>query len=457
MRSLFLKVFLWFWLAMALVIVAFILSTELTRTNEPFPRDSVTDNYTAFIAQNAAYTFERDGQQGLADYLLRLEEQASVRPRLFDEQGTELSGLGAQPGALALIPRVTAHAVGPLRNPPGEKPLIGFAVLSGSGRRYVFVVQPGPRSAPRLNNLWSLVPRILAVLLTAGLLCYLLARYIVSPVVKLRAVTRQVSGGDLSARVGPLLGGRRDELAAMGRDFDVMATRIETLMTAQQRLLRDISHELRSPLARLNVALDLARKRAGEKAASALDRIERESHRINELVGQLLTLVRWESSADEPRKETVDLAHLVMDVAADADYEARSQNREVRVLSADECQTTGTYSLLRSAVENVVRNALRYTDEATTVEVSLQCKRAGDNEQAVITVRDHGPGVPDEMLGEIFRPFYRVEEARDPVSGGTGLGLAITARAISLHHGTLTAANVPGGGFIVEIRLPATP
>lgn len=457
MRSLFLKVFLWFWLAMALVILALVLTTELTRSDEQFPRDSLTDNYTGFIAQNAASAYEREGQSSLAGYLEGLERQANVRPRLYDEHGTELSGLGAQPGAPALIPRVIARSNGPVRNTPGEKPLIGFPVLTDGGRRYAFVVQPGPRPAPSANNLWSLVPRILAVLLTAGALCYLLTRYLVSPVVKLRAVTRQVSGGDLSARVGPLLGRRRDELAAMGRDFDAMATKIETLMISQQRLLRDISHELRSPLARMNVALDLTRRRcAGDKAATALERIEREALRINEMIGQLLTLVRWESNADGLRQETIDLRRLVMEVAADADFEARGQNRTVRVVACDDCRTKGKYSLLRSAVENVVRNALRYTEEGTAVEVSLRCRSANGNGNAVITVRDHGPGVPSETLADIFRPFYRVEEARDPDSGGTGLGLAITARAVSLHNGTVAAANAPDGGFIVEINIPIT-
>jgi signal transduction histidine kinase len=456
MRSLFLKVFLWFWLAMALVIGAFFITTELTRTEDVFSMHALTDKYTAFIAQNAALAYERDGQPGLTIYLERMERETDIRARLFDEQGQELSGLGAQPGAPELVSRAAARASGPVVNPSAKQLLLAFPIRTEAERRYVFVVGSNARFGPPPRNLWSLVPRILAVLLTAGVLCYLLARYIVSPVVKLRTVTRQVARGDLSARVGPLLGRRRDELAAMGRDFDAMATRIEALMIAQQRLLRDISHELRSPLARLNVALDLARKRAGREAASALERIEREARRINEMIGQLLALVRWESSADGLRQETIDLRRLVMEVAEDADFEARGQNREVRVVTCDDCRTTGTYSLLRSAVENVIRNALRYTDEGTTVDVSLQCQGTNGEGRAVIIVRDHGPGVPEEMLAEIFRPFYRVEEARDPDSGGTGLGLAITARAIRLHDGTVSAANAPDKGLIVEINLPLT-
>ena len=213
---------------------------------------------------------------------------------------------------------------------------------------------------------------------------------------------------------------------------------------------------LAPPLARLNVALDLARRRAGDKAAGALERIERESRRINEMIGQLLTLIRGEGDAEGMRQETVDLSRLVTQVSEDADFEARSQNRTVRVIACDDCRTMGTYALLRSAVENVIRNAVRYTDEGTAVEVSLQCLDIVGDAYGIITVRDHGPGVPEETHADIFRPFYRVEEARDPDSGGTGLGLAITARSVSLHNGTVRAFNAPDRGLIVEMRIPVT-
>jgi len=302
----------------------------------------------------------------------------------------------------------------------------------------------------------ALLARVLAAMLTAGLLCYMLARYIVSPVVKLRAVTRQLTEGDLSARVGPLMGTRRDELADMGRDFDAMAARIEALLGAQQRLLRDISHELRSPLARLGVALDLLRKRTGPEAETHLARIEREAARLNEMIGQLLSLSRWETGADAARARRVDLPALVREVSEDADFEARSQNRSVEITDCDACETAGTPALLRSAFENVVRNAVRHAPEGTTVRVSLNCLGSGTNDgEAVLRVRDEGPGVPEEALKEIFRPFYRVDDSRTRETGGVGLGLAITERAVRLHSGTVTAANVPGGGgFVVEIRLP---
>jgi two-component system sensor histidine kinase CpxA len=228
-----------------------------------------------------------------------------------------------------------------------------------------------------------------------------------------------------------------------------MAARIEALLSAQQRLLRDISHELRSPLARLGVAVGLLRKRTGPEAEGYLARIERESERLNEMIGQLLALSRWEAGAEGVTRVALDLAALVREVAEDADFEARGQGRSVELDECEECRTAGTPALLRSAFENVVRNAVRHTPEGSSASVSLKCQRGKGEGEAVLTVLDKGPGVPEEALKEIFRPFYRVDDSRTRETGGTGLGLANTERAVRLHGG-----NVPGGGFAVEIRLP---
>jgi signal transduction histidine kinase len=453
MRSLFLRVFLWFWLAMALVTGAFLLSTELSRHRPQFPRNTLTDRYTALTALTAARAYERGGQPSLVNYLAEVEQATGLHARLYNERGAELSGLAPLPGAGELA-RHTAQTRLPFFEPPGERVQLAFPTTTDTGHTYVFVGACNAPFPPPPLNPWTLVPRILAVLLTAGLLCYLLARYIVSPVVKLRAVTQQVAGGDLSARVGPLLGTRRDELAAMGHDFDAMAMRIETLVQAQQRLIRDISHELRSPLARLVVALDLARKRAGTDATSALDRIELEASRLNAMIGHLLTLARAESSMDGRRREPVDLAAIVREVVADANFEAGHTNRTVWLATCERCHLDGIEPLLRSAVENVVRNAVHYTPEGTSVEVALQREAERGREAAIISVRDHGAGVPANALADIFRPFYRVADARERESGGVGLGLAIAERAVRLHHGSVTATNHPDGGLVIELRLP---
>jgi two-component system sensor histidine kinase CpxA len=296
--------------------------------------------------------------------------------------------------------------------------------------------------------------RLLVVLLVGGIFCFWLARYLTKPFVNLRATTNQLAEGNLGARVEAKLTKRHDEVGQLGRDFNGMAERLETTVKAQQRLLGDISHELRSPLARLGVALGLARQRSGPDAAGSLDRIERESDNLNEMIRQLLTLTRLESGTDSRKRTNVDLAALVRDVAEDADFEARSLNRSVQVVASDKCSINGVEELLRSAVENVVRNAVRFTPEGTAVEVALTRQNGAADNFAVISVRDRGNGVPDESLEKIFRPFYRTEDARDRQSGGgTGLGLAITERAVRMHGGTVEATNAPGGGLSVKMKL----
>jgi signal transduction histidine kinase len=462
-RSLFLKVFLWFWLAMVVVIATLAVTTHLTRSPQTFHPPQFIEKVLTGYARHAAAAYERDGAAGLGAYLNHVLDETGTRNQLFDANGTELTGADAQPRVREVAAQVAQTGQPFFRNVGGGM-LEVRPVAARDGGRYAFVTympMGGPPPVERhfafwifSESTWLLLVRVLAVVAAAGALCWLLARYIVTPVVKLREVTRQVTEGDLSARVGPRLGGRRDELAAMGHDFDAMASRVETLVGAQTRLLRDISHELRSPLARLVVALDLARKRAGQAAAGDLDRIEREAKRLNEMIGQLLTLSRWESDGNGRRAERFDLAALVREVAADADFEAQGQNCSVVVTNSDACETKGTPQLLRSAVENVVRNAVRYTPEETTVKISLRCLRVGEASEAVITVKDEGAGVPEESLQDIFRPFYRMDDSRTRETGGTGLGLAITERAVRLHGGTVSAANVEGGGFVVELRLP---
>ena len=268
----------------------------------------------------------------------------------------------------------------------------------------------------------------------------------------------------------PALGGRRDELASLAADFDEMAEKIQLLLDSQRRLLGDISHELRSPLARLNVALELARQRSGETAQSALERIQREAETLNEMIGQLLALTRLESGAEEISKTEFDLSLLLREIVKDADFEARARNRSVKLGSAMTAIVNGVPSLLRRAIENVVRNAVHHTAENTQVEIELLESAAqtghgvasestatwnGANDAVSIVVRDHGPGVPTQALSEIFRPFYRVDEARDREAGGVGLGLAIAERAVRLHAGTIKASNAPDGGLLVTITLPS--
>jgi two-component system sensor histidine kinase CpxA len=308
------------------------------------------------------------------------------------------------------------------------------------------------------------------MLATSGLVCYGLVRYLTAPLVSLRAATTRLAAGDLAARTGAAEHSRRDEVADLGRDFDAMAERIEALVVAQRRLLGDISHELRSPLARLSIGLALARRYATNGAATeqidaAFERIKRETTRLNLLIEQLLQLVRLEGDSVTSEHQTVDLEQLLREVVGDANFEVQgvhasnADRRAVLATRCSPCRTSGSAELLRSAVENVVRNAVRYTRPDTVVEVSLHCEPAGNGQRstAVICVRDHGEGVPAEALENLFRPFYRVADARDRESGGVGLGLAITERAVRSHGGSVSAANEPEGGLVVQMRLPISP
>ncbi len=282
--------------------------------------------------------------------------------------------------------------------------------------------------------------------ITGAIFCYFISRYLTRPLAKLGDAAARIAEGKLSTRVDPSLTKRRDEVADLARNFDHMAERIEALVTGQRRLLADVSHELRSPLARLTVALGLV-KQGSDDAAENLERIGDEARRLDTLIGQLLTLTRIDSGAGRGAPVPFDLANLVQEVATDGDFEARAHNRRVVVQQADPCSVAGFEEVLRGAVENVVRNAIRFTAEGTAVDVSLSCSGS----HAILRVRDRGPGVPDAMLKEIFLPFRR---AAAQSNDGAGLGLAIAERAVNLHRGSIRATNVAGGGLSIEIAIP---
>jgi len=444
-RSLYLKIFIWFWLAMIIINVVLFAAFALTRPT-PTRRSWREIAQVGPNAQRAAEIYEQSGPAGLSTALQAIEKSSGVSATFFDESGNELSGRTVPPAAQEL--RAKAIESRDIEFHFAEQStLVARPVVSAKGQRYIYIAHiPRPPFQPTFQTLGL---RLLVVLVIGGIFCYWLARYLTQPILKLRTTTNELAGGNLGARVSTKLAKRRDEVGELGRDFNSMAERLESMVKAQQRLLGDISHELRSPLARLGVALGLARQRSGAEANGALDRIERESDNLNEMISQLLTLTRLESGTDVRKRTDVDLAALVKEVAEDADFEARSLNRAVQVVSSDKCSINGVEELLRSAVENVVRNALRYTPEGTAVEVAL----SRQNGHAVISVRDRGNGVPEEALEKIFRPFYRTEDARDRQSGGgTGLGLAITERAVRMHGGSVQAVNIPGGGLAVEMK-----
>jgi two-component system, OmpR family, sensor histidine kinase CpxA len=449
MKSLFLRIFLSFWIAQALFLVLAILVTLAFR-----PRTSTWEALRTAALNDAVSAYEEGGEAQLRRYMEGLEGSQHVRAYLFDERGNEVSHRGAPDWAMRV-------AAGGPRNPRDgfiipAPPVQRDSRASSDGRhRYTLVLglPPGPRVFFGPRGLP--VPGLIIAIISSGLVCYFLAWYMTKPIVRLRAATRQLAAGDLTARSGAPISKRRDEVAGLMRDFDGMAERMELLVKAQSRLLNDISHELRSPLARLNVALGLARQRAGVESADMLDRIELEASRLNELIGRILTLARLEDGEQRVPQTPVPLDELVANVAEDAEFEAQERHCHVHtVIPEGDWGVRGNDSLLHSAVENVVRNAIRYTQEGTSVEIELMSEKKGSGTEAVLRVSDSGPGVPEDALGKLFEPFYRLDDARGRLTGGVGLGLAITERAVRFHGGKVSASNRGEGGLMVEIRLP---
>jgi two-component system sensor histidine kinase CpxA len=448
MRSLFLKIFLSFWMATALFTVLVILSTiALAPTREISAIEALQPKFLS----EAVEAYQSGGADKARDYLHNLNETQHGRSVLFNEEGP-LTGHGVRPWFIetAKGQRRTADTFLGRMNPHIQ--MLKASMTGSDGHTYTLVTELPPGKNPMFGRVPYL--GIFIAILTSGLVCYFLAQFLTSPILRLRAATQKLAAGDLSARAGGKTSPGGDEISQLVLDFDLMAEQIEKLVNAQSRLLKDISHELRSPLARLQVALELARQRTGPDAQSALERISLESERMNQLIGSLMTVARLDSGAGGMKKVPVQLEALIEEVARDAAFEAQSRNRQVEAEILEELPVVGDPALLRSAIENVVRNATRYTNDGTTVNIRAERAQNGRGEEAVIRVSDSGSGVPDEALDKIFQPFYRIDDARGRNTGGVGLGLAITEQAVRLHGGSVTASNLVEGGLAVEIRLP---
>jgi signal transduction histidine kinase len=450
MKSLFLKIFLSFWLAQALFIVVAILVTVAMR---PTRQVSTVEAQQSKILTEAVAVYQTGGTERLHEFLRGIRDTQHLRTVLFRD-GESLLGHSVPPWFVEVAKgqrRTTDTLLGRL-NPRFQ--MLRVSMTGSDGHNYMLVTELppgqsalfGPNGVPGLG--------IFIAVLTSGLVCYLLAQFLTSPVIRLRTATQKLASGDLSARVGGSASQTGDEISQLLRDFDLMAEQIEKLVNAQSRLLKDISHELRSPLARMTVALELARQRTGPEGQSILDRISLESNRMNELIGSLTTIARLESGSGSIRKQPVQLEDLVQEIARDAAFEAQARNIQVECEILDELPVTGDPALLRSAVENVVRNATRYTRPGTAVAIRAEKKKSGNVEEAYIQVSDSGPGVSEGELDKIFEPFYRIDDARERSTGGVGLGLAITDQAIRLHGGSVRASNSPEGGLLVEMHIP---
>ncbi|THC46888.1 two-component sensor histidine kinase [Massilia sp. Mn16-1_5] len=347
---------------------------------------------------------------------------------------------------LAFVPR-QLRAGAPPTGTPGQPPAAAPGDPHAGPRGPDFGRGEGPRGPFGPGWPFSKPIPLLASIIVSLLFAFLLAWYFSRPIRALRTAFEAAAAGDLAPRFATSPSGG-DELNDLGRDFDRMSARLRALMDGQRRLLHDVSHELRSPLARLQAAIGLAHQQP-EKMAASLERIERESVRMDKLVGELLTLSRLEANPDLPKHETLDMAELVDSIASDARFEAGPDGPAVDVQIDGEPQVAGAPDLLWSAIENVVRNAVKHGGAGGSVELRLHA----DAGLVHLDVLDRGPGIAPDDLPTIFQPFFRSNPTKNNVDGH-GLGLAIAERVVHAHGGAIRAQNREGGGFQVSITLP---
>jgi len=439
MNSLFAKILLWFWATLVITTIGSAFLSGLSGSRPYLTR------VVAFQLAEARAAYETGGQPGLQQFTHRFHAAFGGEGILADASGHDLLTGADESGLLDQSREESRFRAVRLR---------GAAISrnSGDGRYWFIFVVPHARL-----GYWFLAPQHWWMMAAGVFLCYLLAYYLTHPVRQLQRAVERFGRGDLAARAKTR---RRDELGDLGRTFDRMADRIQTLVDAEHRLLLDISHELRSPLARLRVAVELAR--SGENREQHLDRIDREAERLNSLVGGLLQVTRAEGEPDSLRREPVRLDRLLEELVTESALEARAHGSEVRLMGAQSVTIQGDAELLRRAIENVIRNAIRHAPEGTAVEASLEAangplpsrdRQGAGAGRVTLRIRDYGPGVPEQELPRIFDAFYRVEPDRDRASGGAGLGLSIARRAVELHKGTIRARNAQPG-LLVEIDLP---
>jgi signal transduction histidine kinase len=408
LRSIFAKLTLWFFITLLVSLAAFLLTTVLLDPRPAEQRRAFSPFHKLEMSL-AVDAYERGGKEELARTIAKFEAVLPPFP-----EGHKL--LGADGRDL-----VSGEDFSVRLSKTGERDHFGF-VRSDDGK-YIYMFPHPPRPGPL-----GLIPFYLWIALLVALMAWVFARYLGSPLRELRETVRRFGNGDLSLRTHSR---RHDEVGDLARDFDQMADRIETLLTAERRLLQDVSHELRSPLTRLSLAISLSRA----------EQAKEEIARLSSLIGELTEMTRAEGDPDAMAREPFDLSEMLETEAATYDLELRIEAGLV---------VQGRPAHLRRALENVLQNATRYKPPGSKILVAAT--REGG--YISVSIRDFGPGVPPEMLGHLFRPFFRVENDRSRDSGGTGLGLAIAQRAVRLHHGEISARNA-SPGLEVTIKLPA--
>jgi two-component system OmpR family sensor kinase len=486
MHSLFVRIFVLFWIAMAIIVagsiaVTFTVAAREYESREFQRRPSIAIEASQVLAKGgigALRTWLRANDHTMADrdlYIIGpdaqdilgrpLSEIAARRLQFFRESMSD-ADLGGRPPDLE-PPRppgggrpgagVEGSPDG-LAAPPGPAPRnfrpqrVAPQIVAPDGTAYTVLLVPRRPSIFGALSLPGISARILGIaLVVSAFASWWLAQHLSAPIRRMQEGARALAGERLDVRVSAGLDGRKDEVAVLAREFDAMADRLRANRTALTRLLGDISHELRSPLARMRLALGLARQPNADTLRQ-LDRMDREIERLDVLISQVLKLARLNGTDIPFEREPFDVDELIDEVVHDAAFEGAAKGCKVQVVGAAHSVVSGNRELLRSAIENVLRNAVRYSPQGAPVEVAVERSAAG----LTVSVRDRGTGVPAGELERIFEPFYRVAESRDRDSGGEGIGLAITSQVMKAHGGTARADNRVGGGLEVQLNLPST-
>jgi signal transduction histidine kinase len=428
------SLYLWVLLAMVGILsLSFVAFRAISEQIKAEKIDPVYDRFDELQLESARNIQQKWGQDALAQYLRKLDGLFSGSHYLLNSSGKDLvSGEDRSD----MLPK-----------PPADKSRTArhghWEITHRSADGKFWFAAEGQDLPPRI---WSFLPYYFLVLGATGILCWIAAAGVISPIRKIASSIAQFGRGDLSVRVET---DRDDEIGQLGRSFNEMAERLERLIVSERRLLGDISHELRSPLARLKFALKLAR--TSSDSTAALERIERDVDRIASLVADIVEINVVEDDPALHDKREICVRDIIDEVVHDCSVEAQMRGCRIEVRGNVCGAVQGNPELLRRAVENVLRNGIRYSPEKSSVELSL----SENQDDAIISVRDSGPGVPDKSLMRIFDPFFRVEEARNTNGGGSGLGLSIAKRAVHLHRGSIAAENATPG-LRVTIAIPLT-